>query len=141
MTDSAPQIRTAIVVREIAQPAEKIWRALTQPHLIEEWLMQSDFKPEQGHKFTFRNQPRPDVAVVVDCQVLAVEPYRTLSYSWSAYGLDSVVTFTLKPTSTGTIIRMEQTGFRPEHDLAYKGAMASWKQFLARLDRLAATID
>ena len=141
MTDSAAQIRTAIVVREIAQPAEKIWRALTQTHLLAEWLMQSDFRPEPGHKFTFRNQPRPDVAVVIDCRVLAVEPCRRLSYSWSAYGLDSVVTFTLEPTPTGTMLRMEQRGFRPEHDLAYKGAMASWKQFLARLDKLVATLD
>lgn len=136
-----PLIRTAIVEREIAHPPEKIWRALTQPHLIEEWLMKSDFKLEKGHKFNFRNRPRPDVEVVVDCEVLDVEPERTLTYSWSAYGLDTTVTFTLEPTPTGTMVRMEQTGFGPDNDLAYKGAKAAWKQFLARLDQLVDDLD
>lgn len=103
--------------------------------------MKSDFKPEKGHRFTFRNTPRPDINVVVDCEVLAVEPHRTLTYSWSAYGLDTTVTFTLEPTPTGTIVRMEQTGFGPEHNLAYKGAMASWKQFMARLEQVVADLD
>ena len=138
---ATPEIRTAVVERVIAHPPEKIWRALTQPHLIEEWLMKSDFKAEKGHKFTFRNTPKPDINVVVDCEVLQVEPNRTLTYSWSAYGLDTTVTFTLEPTPAGTIVRMEQTGFRPEHNLAYKGAMASWKQFMARLDQVVADLD
>ena len=140
MTDTPP-IRTVVIEREIAHAPAKIWRALTQPHLLEEWLMKTDFQPVKGHRFNFRNQPRPDVNVVVDCEVLDVEPNRTLSYSWAAYGLDTVVTFTLEPTATGTLLRMEQTGFRPEHDLAYKGARASWKHFIAALDTLVATLD
>jgi uncharacterized protein YndB with AHSA1/START domain len=140
MTDT-PAIRTVVIEREIAHPPEKIWRALTLPHLIEEWLMKSDFKPVKGQKFNFRNQPRPDVSVVVDCEVLNVEPNRTLSYTWEAFGLESVVTFTLEPTPTGTIVRMEQSGFRPDQDLAYKGAKASWKQFMARLEKTVAELD
>src|SRR5690606_41765306 len=67
--------------------------------LLEEWLMGDDFAPEIGRKFTFRRQPNPDVDIVIDCQVLEIEPNRTLSYSWSAFGLESVVTFTLEPVS------------------------------------------
>lgn len=139
--NEVPQIRSAIVEREIAHPPEKIWRALTQPHLMEEWLMNTDFAPEIGRKFTFRRQPNPDVDIVIDCQVLEIEPHRTLSYSWSAFGLESVVTFTLEPVSNGTLLRMEQAGFRPDQDRAYKGAMASWKQFIAKLDAVVATLD
>lgn len=135
------ELRTVTVERELAAAPEKIWRALTQPHLLAEWLMQSDFLPVKGQKFTFSNQPQPDVNVVIDCQVLTIEPHRTLSYSWAAYGLESIVTFTLEPTAKGTMLRMEQAGFRPDQDLAYKGARAAWQQFLARLDRLAATLD
>ncbi|HWU17055.1 MAG TPA: SRPBCC domain-containing protein [Devosia sp.] len=135
------ELRTVTVERELAAAPEKIWRALTQPHLIEEWLMKSDFQLAGGQKFTFSNQPRPDVNVVIDCQVLTIEPHRTLSYSWAAFGLESIVTFTLEPTAKGTLLRMEQAGFGPDQDLAYKGAKASWKQFLARLDQLVATID
>ena len=136
-----PEIRTVVIERKVAHPPEKIWRALTQPHLIEEWLMKTDFKPVKGQKFTLRNEPKPDVNVVVDCEVLTVEPNRALSYTWDAFGLESVVTFTLEPTPTGTIIRMEQTGFRPDQELAYRGAMAGWKQFIAALENVVATLD
>jgi uncharacterized protein YndB with AHSA1/START domain len=139
--ETTPAIRTVIIEREVAHPPEKIWRALTQPHLVEEWLMKTDFKPIKGQKFTLRNEPKPDVTVVVDCEVLTVEPNRTLSYRWDAFGLESVVTFTLEPTSTGTIIRMEQTGFRPDQELAYRGAKAAWKQFMAALENTVASLD
>ena len=141
MTITKPELRTVIIERNLAHPPEKIWRALTQPHLIEEWLMQTDFKPVKGQKFTLRRQPRPEVNVVVDCQVLDLEPNRSLSYTWDAFGLESVVTFTLEPTSTGTVLRMEQTGFRPDQDAAFKGARASWTHFIAALDNLVATLD
>jgi uncharacterized protein YndB with AHSA1/START domain len=135
------EIRTVTIEREVAHPPEKIWRALTQPHLLEEWLMKTDFKPEKGRKFTFSRRPQPDVNVVVDCEVLDIEPHKTLSYTWDAFGLESVVTFTLEPTPTGTMIRIEQTGFRPDQDAAYKGSKASWKQFAARLDELLSRLD
>lgn len=96
MTNTATETLSVVVEREVPFPPEKIWRALTQPHLIEEWLMKNDFKPVVDHRFN----PRADWGVV-DCQVLAVEPNKTLSYTWAAYGLKSVVTWTLAPTSTG----------------------------------------
>ena len=133
--------RIAIVERELAAPPEKLWRALTQPHLIEEWLMKNDFKPVPGHKFNLSRQPSPDVNVVIDCEVLTVEPNKTLSYRWSAYGTDTVVTFTLTPTGSGTMLRVEQDGFGPDQKAAYKGAMASWPHFLAALDDLLKRTD
>lgn len=138
---SGPEIRTVVIEREMAHPPEKVWRALTQPHLIAEWLMESDFQPIAGHKFTLRRQPRPDVRVEIDCAVLAIEPQRSLSYSWNAYGLESVVTFTLAPTPSGTVVRMEQTGFRTDQDAAFNGASAAWKGFMVALDTLVATLD
>ena len=141
VTAPKPDIRTVVVERTLAHAPEKIWRALTQPHLIEEWLMQTDFQPVKGRKFTLRRQPTPEVNVVVDCEVLDIEANRTLTYSWAAFGLESVVTFTLEPTAAGTVVRMEQTGFRPDQDAAYKGANASWKQFMARLEKTVAALD
>jgi uncharacterized protein YndB with AHSA1/START domain len=141
MTSTAPETRSVVVEREVAFPPEKIWRALTQPHLIEEWLMKNDFKPVAGHRFNLRRDPQPDVSVVIDCEVLAVEPNKTLSYTWTAFGLDSVVTFTLTPTGTGTHLRMEQSGFRPDQQQAYKGANAAWRQFMAALEKVLARMD
>ena len=138
---TAPEIRTVTVEREIAFPPEKLWRALTQPHLIEEWLMKNDFKPVAGHRFNLRRDPQPNVSVVVDCEVLEVEPNKTLSYTWSAFGLESVVTFTLTPTRTGTHLRVEQSGFRPDQQQAYKGAKAAWRQFLKALEEVMARVE
>jgi uncharacterized protein YndB with AHSA1/START domain len=136
-----PETRSVVVERELPYPPEKIWRALTQPHLIEEWLMKNDFNPLVGHRFNLRRTPKPDVNIVVDCQVLVVEPNKTLSYTWSAFDLESVVTWTLTPTSTGTHLRMEQSGFRPDQKLAYGGARGGWQNFFANLEQVLARTD
>src|SRR6476659_5467563 len=138
MNRTSTATRSVVVEREVAFPPEKIWRALTQPHLIEEWLMKNDFKPVAGHRFNLRKNPRPDVSIVVDCQVLEVEPNKTLSYTWAAYGLESVVTWTLTATSTGTHLRMEQSGFRPDQQQAYQGAKYGWQQLFANLEQVLA---
>jgi uncharacterized protein YndB with AHSA1/START domain len=141
MTNTATETRSVVVEREILHPPEKIWRALTQPHLIEEWLMKNDFKPIAGHRFNLRKDPQPDVTIVVDCQVTAIEPNKTLSYTWAAMGLESVVTWTLTPTGTGTHLRMEQTGFRPDQQRAYQGAKYGWQQYFASLEQVLARQD
>jgi uncharacterized protein YndB with AHSA1/START domain len=136
MSEPATETLSVVVEREIPFPPEKIWRALTQPHLIEEWLMKNDFKPVVDHRFNLRADWG-----AVDCQVRAVEPNKTLSYTWGAYGLESVVTWTLTPTSKGTHLRMEQSGFRPDQQQAYQGAKGGWQQFFAALEQLLARID
>jgi uncharacterized protein YndB with AHSA1/START domain len=140
MSNTATEARSVVVEREFPFPPEKLWRALTQPHLIEEWLMKNDFKPVVGHSFNLRGE----WGGVLDCEVLAVEPNRALSYTWNfahddaAYNLRSLVTFTLTPTSTGTLLRMEQSGFGPDQKQAYGGAHAGWKQFFANLEQVLA---
>ena len=139
MTTTATETRTVVVEREIAQPAANIWKALTQSHLISEWLMNNDFSPEVGHKF----QLRGEWGGVMDCEVLAIEPERSLSYTWDfanddpLYALKSTVTYTLTPTTTGTHMRVEQSGFHPNQKQAYGGAHAGWKGFLAKLEEVA----
>jgi uncharacterized protein YndB with AHSA1/START domain len=141
MNERSTETRSVVVERELPFPPEKIWRALTQPHLIEEWLMKNDFDPVVGHRFNLRRNPKPDLNIVVDCQVLIVEPNKTLSYTWSAFDLEGVVTWTLTPTSTGTHLRMEQSGFRPDQRQAYGGARGGWQKFLANLEQVLARID
>jgi uncharacterized protein YndB with AHSA1/START domain len=136
MNTTATETRSVIVEREISFPPEKIWRALTQPHLIEEWLVKNDFKPVVDHRFNFRGDWG-----AVDCQVVTVEPNKTLSYTWGAYGLESIVTWTLTATSTGTHLRMEQSGFRPDQPQAYQGARAGWQRFFGNLEQVVARID
>ena len=136
MTNTAAEPLSVVVEREILHPPEKIWRALTQPDLIAEWLMKNDFRPAVDHRFNLRADWGD-----VDCQVLAVEPNKTLSYTWGAYGLESVVTWTLTATSTGTNLRMEQSGFRPDQQQAYQGAKYGWQKFFAGLERVVAGLS
>ena len=136
MTDRPTETLSVVVEREVAFPPEKIWRALTQPHLIEAWLMKSDFKPVMDHRFRFSADWG-----AVDCRVLAVEPNKTLSYTWAAYGLESTVTWTLTPTGTGTRLRLEQSGFRPDQQQAYEGAKGGWQRFFASLEQVLARGD
>jgi len=136
MTETATATRSVVIERLMPYAAEKIWRALTQPHLIADWLMKNDFEPVVGHRFKLSADWG-----AVDCQVLAVEPNKTVSYSWAAYGLASVVTWTLTPTGAGTHLRMEQSGFRPDQEQAYHGAQGGWPRFLAALEQLLARSD
>ena len=143
MSEAAADVRSVTVEREFPHPPEKLWRALTQPHLIEEWLMRNDFAPVVGHRFNLSG----DWGGVLDCEVIEVEPNAALSYTWNfahadpAFDLRSVVTFTLTPTDTGTCLRMEQTGFRPEQKQAFGGAKVGWQQFLGKLEQVLARID
>jgi uncharacterized protein YndB with AHSA1/START domain len=136
MNETPAETLSVVVEREITYPPEKIWRALTQPHLIEEWLLKNDFKPVVGHGFNLRADWGG-----VDCQVLAVEPEKTLSYKWDAMGLESVVTWTLAPTGTGTHLRMEQRGFRPDQRQYFEGAKGGWQRFFANLEQVLARIE
>ena len=136
MTEAATETRSVVVEREIAHAPEKIWRALTEPHLIGEWLMKNDFKPAVGHKFNLTGDWG-----AVDCQVRQVEPRKTLSYSWDAHGLESVVTWTLTPSGKGTKLRMEQKGFRPDQEQFYQGAQGGWQRFFANLEQVLARSD
>jgi uncharacterized protein YndB with AHSA1/START domain len=137
MTDANPATRSVVLEREIPHPTEKIWRALTQGPLLEEWLMKNDFQAKVGCNFEFRAQPTLHWDGVVHCEVLIVEPNKRLVYTWcaaGATGLATVVTWTLTPTTNGTFVRMEQSGFRPEDEGGYQGASHGWRRFVRNLE-------
>jgi uncharacterized protein YndB with AHSA1/START domain len=140
MTDTAPT-RTLVIEREMPHPPEKVWRALTEGHLIEEWLMTNDFKPVVGHRFSFRAVPAPGWNGVIESEVLVVEPHSRLSYSWGTLGLGTVVVWMLTPTVSGTHLRMEQSGFGPDQDANYKGANYGWKKFIGNLEHVVERMD
>jgi uncharacterized protein YndB with AHSA1/START domain len=132
----AGETRTVVVERLIAHPPEKIWRALTQPHLIEEWLMKNDFRPDAGSRFNFSANWGS-----VEGEVLTAEANKTLSYTWDTKDLESVITWTLTPTATGTLLRMEQSGFRSDQEPYYRGATVGWPKFLDGLEDVLKRLD
>jgi uncharacterized protein YndB with AHSA1/START domain len=130
--------RSVVIEREMPFPPEKIWRALTDGVLMKQWLMDNDFQPVVGKRFNFRATPMPRWNGVIDCEVQVVEANRTLSYSWSSLGVNSVVVWTLSATTGGTMVRMEQSGFRADQQANYDGASYGWSQFIGGLERIIA---
>ena len=128
--------RTLVIEKEMSHPPQKIWRALTQGALIKEWLMDNDFQPVVGHKFNFRSTPNPHWDGIIQSEVLVVEPNQKLSYTWSSLGLVTVVVWTLTATGGGTLVRMEQSGFRADQDQAYQGANYGWRKFVSLLEKV-----
>lgn len=116
-------------------PPERVWRALTDPDELEAWLMENDFEPRVGHRFQFRDEPRPGWRGVVDCEVLEVDEPRRLSYTWRGDedGEPTVVTFTLEPDDGGTRLRLEHTDFRGLRGLVTRLILSrGWKKKLLR---------
>jgi uncharacterized protein YndB with AHSA1/START domain len=133
--------RSVIIERDLPYPPQKIWRALTEGPLISQWLLDNDLQPTVGHAFTFRSTPMPGWNGIIESQVLLVEPHTRLSYTWNSMGLESTVVWTISPTATGTHLRMEHSGFRPDQDFAYKGATYGWQNFLGRLEPVVASLQ
>ena len=143
MLETAPSdaTRTLVVERDLSHPPAKVWRALTQGPLIEDWLLKNDFVPEVGRTFTFRNTPAPNWNGVIDGEVLTVEPHEKLAYSWVSMGVTTVVTWTLSPTASGTRLRMEQAGFRDDQGQNYKGAAHGWNVFIGKMATVLDGLD
>ncbi len=111
-------------------PPERVWTAITDPAAIADWLMPNDFQAVVGHRFRFVSKPMPGWDGIVQCEVLKVEPPRTLIYSWNSGNgsVNTIVTWTLEAIPEGTRLRLEQTGFRGAKALMISFFMGSgWK--------------
>ena len=117
----------------------KVWRALTTPELLEKWLLPVfDLKLEPGSAFKFKTQAYPGWDGTVNCRVVEIEAQRKISYTWSVPFLDTVVTFTLTPTASGTRLSLVQSGFKPDQKREFGGARYGWKMMGGRLVELLA---
>jgi uncharacterized protein YndB with AHSA1/START domain len=131
-SDNGERTLAVVLERDLPHPREKVWRALTEPHLIAEWLqMENAFAPVPGHRFELS----ADWGTIT-CEVTGAEPPSRLEYTWNAGDLRSRVVWELTPTASGTRLRMEQTGFRPDQPRYYGGAKAGWPRFLDGLERV-----
>ena len=145
--DTTTTTRAVVVERRVPHSLDKVWRALTQGPLLESWLMANDFQPVVGHRFTFRMPPMEGWNGVTDCEVLSVEPQRALSYTWNASGeeaatgIRTVVTWTLEAEAGGVLVRMEQSGFRPQDKRNETGAKYGWERNLGQLEAVVARMQ
>lgn len=122
---------------------EKVWRALTDPVLLSEWLLPVvKLNLEPGAAFTFNTQPYPGWDGTVNCRILEIEAHRKLSYTWVVGDMDivTVVTFTLTPTASGTRLSLVQSGFKPDQKREFGGARYGWNMMGGKLVDLLARI-
>lgn len=120
---------------ELRHPPHKVWRALTDPVLLQQWLLPTiGFSLQTGADFTLQAPPQPGWDGVVHCRVLEVQTLERLRYAWVVGELDTIVTFTLVPTETGTRLTLVQTGFRPEQKQNFGGARYGWRMMGERLE-------
>jgi uncharacterized protein YndB with AHSA1/START domain len=135
-TTTKAQIETISFDFDLHHPPQKVWRALTEPALLAEWLLPVfDFSLERGAAFKFKTQPYPPWDGTVNCRMMEIEPERKLSYTWVVgdMELETVVTFTLTPTPAGTRLMLVQSGFKPEQKQASGGARYGWKMMGGKL--------
>src|SRR6185312_13996345 len=119
-------------------PQEQVWQALTNPKLLGNWFMENNIEPTQGHYFTFRMKPQKGWDGITHCEVISVEPQKRIAFTYrgEATGekalacagihsdkadkltksiftrLDTVLSFSLSPTCGGTILSMQQSGYK-----------------------------
>ena len=138
-TDKTPKSQTETLRFEfdLAHSPEKVWRALTDPDLLAEWLLPVfDFELESGAAFRFETDPLPGWDGIVNCRLLESEALEKLSYAWVVGDLDTVVTFTLAPTATGTHLVLVHSGFRPHQKQNFGGARYGWRMMGEKLVEL-----
>jgi uncharacterized protein YndB with AHSA1/START domain len=120
---------------------EKVWRALTDPALLKEWLLPViGLKLEPGAAFTFKTQAYPGWDGIVNCRMLEIEAHKKISYAWTVPFLDTVVSFTLTPTASGTRLSLVQSGFKEDQKKEFGGARYGWKLMGGKLVDLLARI-
>ena len=121
---------------------EKVWRALTDPVLLAEWLLPVvTLKLKPGAAFTLKAPPQPGWDGIVNCRFAEIEAHRKLSYAWVVGDIDTVVTFTLTPTPSGTRLSVVQSGFKPHQKRNVAGARYGWKMMGGKLVDLLARIQ
>ena len=135
-TTAPSQIEALAFEIDLQHKPEKVWRALTEPELLAEWLLPTiDFELAPGAAFTLMAPTQPGWDGSVHCRFVEIEAQKKLSYTWKVgdMELDTVVTFTLNPTASGTRLLIVQSGFKPDQKRNWGGARYGWKMMGGRL--------
>jgi Uncharacterized conserved protein len=138
-TTAREQSETLTFEFELDHALEIVWRALTDPALLSQWLLPvTNLQLAPGATFTLQAPPQPGWDGTVNCRFVEIEPTRKLRYAWRVGDLDTVVTFELAPTANGTRLFLEQTGFTPQQKKNFGGARYGWRLMGGRLQGVLA---
>jgi len=130
-----------ILRRTYDAPVEKVWKAITDIKLMQQWYMDKleDFKAEEGFStsFTVHNEGKDYVHL---WKVTEVVPPKKIAYEWryAGYPGNSLVTFELTAEGKGTTLTLTHSGletFNPEvyPELGKDRFSAGWNELLSVL--------
>ena len=111
---------------DFEEPPEKVWRALTEPELLEAWLKADDSPTQSAGDRVTQSALAPDPVErtpSVAYEIVAAEPHHLLRYRWRERNtgsgppdgrvVDSIVTVELIPDrGGGTHLRLTHGEFR-----------------------------
>ena len=125
---------------DLHHPPEKVWRALTDPDLLAEWLLPVvDLKLEPGAEFTFKAQPYPGWDGTVNCRFIEIETQEAqLHVDRRRHRHRGDVH--AQPTASGTRLSLVQSGFKPDQKQDFGGARYGWKLMGGKLVDLLARL-
>ncbi len=135
MTESAIRLE-----RRYPHQAAVVWAALTTPELLARWWAPGNIAPVVGHRFTMDM----DVWGQQQCEVLTVDPGRSISFLFSEGQLDTTITWRLEPVDGGTILHFEHAGFQLDTPMgrhAIEGMGNGWPGLLTRIDGVLAGVS
>jgi uncharacterized protein YndB with AHSA1/START domain len=146
------------IEREIqidASPAT-VFEVITSPeHLKEWWPDEADVEATPGAKgkLFFGDRSAGD-AQVAELTVVDVVPHELFSFRWihpegeeAREGNSLLVTFELRPSGGGTLLRMTETGFREMGwevallEETYRSHVEGWDHFLPQLVDYSARVE
>jgi uncharacterized protein YndB with AHSA1/START domain len=138
MTETQHPARSIQVDQFLPHPPATVWRALTDPTLLERWWAAGDIKPEPGHRFHLDM----DSWGQVPCQILEVEPEARLVFTFNDnWTLD----WRLVAEGEGTRLLLEHSGFDlddPRDRYAFEQMGPGWRdEVLPDLARLLNDAD
>lgn len=109
-------VEDVLSIIEIAAPREQVWRALTQPDLVVQWMGCLGFQPAAGHVFHLQpdraRRAAGDVRDAIACRIEVFDQPRRLSFSWGFPDVpDTWVDIRLRRIAGGTHVRLVHSGW------------------------------
>lgn len=94
-------------------PVEKVWRALTEPDKLGEWMkMSTTFEPVAGKDFTFKTTASEKWDGIIYCKVSEIEINRKLAFTWNpGIDADTLVTILISDNNGQTDVSLTHTGW------------------------------
>ncbi len=122
--------------RLFPHPPELVWRALTDPDAIAQWLAPTTFRPVVGTRFMFDAPGNSTGVSALDAEVTVADEPRQIAYTLTSAAMKhaTTVTWTLTPQNGDTLLLLEHSGFSGALDTVIAQVFEyAWQRLLSNL--------